>query len=240
MLTPEPTSGVVWNASRGALSLRVTLKGKAAHVGLAHAGRNAFESMLTTALVLMELKAKVNARKTHYAIRPAAARHSILLLGGQCGGGTNFNTVPSECSFTIDRRTNPEEDLAAEKRRIFEIFSTLTHRGLDLEVELLQEAEPSATPRDAGLSRALASAVRQVTRKAPRFEMCPGLLETRFYSRIGAPALAYGPGLLSVSHGPGEFVPVRKIFDCALVYALTAVKVLSAHSGRTRRNPKEE
>src|ERR1051326_6489629 len=46
MLTPEPTDGVVWNASRGAVSLRVILRGKSAHVGLSHAGRNAFESML--------------------------------------------------------------------------------------------------------------------------------------------------------------------------------------------------
>ena len=234
MLTPEPTGGAVWNASRGAVSLTVTLRGKAAHVGLAHAGRNAFEAMLTAAQELMELKAKIGARKTRYSIRPAAARHSILLIGGQCRGGTNFNTVPAECSFTIDRRTNPEEDLAAEKRRLFEIFSRLKSGGLDLEVELLQQGEPSATVRDHELSRVLASAVQQVTRKTPRFEMCPGLLETRFYNRIGVPALAYGPGLLSVSHGPSEFVPVRNIFDCALVYALTAVKVLRAHSGRTR------
>ena len=231
MLTPEPTGGVIWNASRGAVSLRATLRGKTAHVGLAHAGRNAFESMLTAAQELMKLKAKIGARKTRYSIRPAAARHSILLLGGQCHGGTNFNAVPAECSFTIDRRTNPEEDLAAEKRRLFEIFTRLKRGGLDLQVELLQEGEPSATPRDHELSRALASAVQKVTGRTPRFEMCPGLLETRFYNRVRVPALAYGPGLLSVSHGPAEFVPVRNIFDCVLVYALTAVKVLSALPG---------
>ena len=28
--------------------------------------------------------------------------------------------------------------------------------------------------------------------------------------------------------------PVRNIFDCALIYALTAVKVLCAHSGRLK------
>ena len=234
MLTPEPTGGVVWNASRGAISLRVTLKGKTAHVGLAHAGRNAFESMLTAAQELMELKAKVHPRKTRCSIRPAAARHSILLLGGQCHGGMNFNAVPAECSFTVDRRTNPEEDLAAEKHRLFKIFRQLKRRGLDLEVELLQQGEPSATLRSNELARALAGAVEHVTRKAPRFEMCPGLLETRFYNRFGVPALAYGPGLLSVSHGPNEFVPLRNIFDCALIYALTAINVLNAHPGRLR------
>ena len=240
MLTPEPTDGVVWNASRGAVSLRVILRGKSAHVGLSHAGRNAFESMLAACRKLTELKVKVSARKTRYPIRPAAARHSILLLGGQCQGGTNFNTVPAECSFTIDRRTNPEENLAAEKHRLFEIFSKLKRRGIDLEVKVLQEGQPSATAKETELSRALAGAVRQVARKTPRFEVCPGLLETRFYNSIGVPALAYGPGLLSVSHGPDEYVPVGNIFDCALIYALTAVKVLGTHSGRTCNTHKGE
>ncbi len=35
MLLAEPTSGVVWNANRGAISLRVRVFGKSAHVGFA-------------------------------------------------------------------------------------------------------------------------------------------------------------------------------------------------------------
>jgi acetylornithine deacetylase/succinyl-diaminopimelate desuccinylase-like protein len=38
MLTPEPTSGVIWNANRGAITLQVTVKGRSAHVGLQHQG----------------------------------------------------------------------------------------------------------------------------------------------------------------------------------------------------------
>src|SRR5579863_10538407 len=45
MLTAEPTSGVVWNANRGAITLRVLVRGKSAHVGLQHRGENAFERM---------------------------------------------------------------------------------------------------------------------------------------------------------------------------------------------------
>src|SRR5271169_5250065 len=49
MLSAEPTSGVVWNASRGAFSVRVSVHGKSAHVGLQHEGENAFEMMLQVA-----------------------------------------------------------------------------------------------------------------------------------------------------------------------------------------------
>jgi succinyl-diaminopimelate desuccinylase len=58
--------------------------------------------------------------------------------------------------------------------------------------------------------------------------MCPGLLETRFYVAQGMPAFAYGPGLLSVAHGPNEYVDMRKIIDTAAIYALTALEVLQA------------
>jgi acetylornithine deacetylase/succinyl-diaminopimelate desuccinylase-like protein len=53
------------------------------------------------------------------------------------------------------------------------------------------------------------------------------VLETRHYSALGIPALAYGPGLLSVSHGPHEFVSVDKLVQCAEVYALAALRLLS-------------
>jgi acetylornithine deacetylase/succinyl-diaminopimelate desuccinylase-like protein len=56
--------------------------------------------------------------------------------------------------------------------------------------------------------------------------MCPGLLENRWYARRGVPAFAYGPGLLTVSHGPHEFVPLKNIPACALIYALTATTLL--------------
>jgi succinyl-diaminopimelate desuccinylase len=227
MMTAEPTSGVVWNANRGAISLRVTVKGKPAHVGLSCQGVNAFERMLVIARELEKLKAEIEQRETTFPVRPRAARKSILMMGGECRGGSNFNLVPENCSFTVDRRINPEEDAATEKRRLLEIFDRLRSEGIDHEVEILQEGSSSGLPEEHPFARTLAQAVEAVTGKPPAFEMCPGLLETRFYAGLGIPALAYGPGILAVSHGPNEFVPIRNIRDCAAVYALVAQAMLA-------------
>ncbi len=227
MLTPEPSSGILWNASRGALSLRITVKGKPAHVGLHFKGSNAFEGMMAVANRLLELKHEVEARKTSFRIAPEPARRSILLLGGKCSGGTNFNVVPDEMSFTIDRRINPEEDLEEEKGRLLTCFEELTRGGIDLEVEVLQEGCAAGFSEDEALARALAKNVATVTGKPPKFELCPGLLEIRYYAEKGVPALAYGPGRLSVSHGPHEFVSIKDICDCTMVYALTAVDLMA-------------
>jgi succinyl-diaminopimelate desuccinylase len=228
MLLPEPTSGVVWNANRGAISLRIKVLGKSAHVGLQHRGENAFEQMVRVVERLLQLKHEVEQRKTSCAIGFEQTRNSILMLGGESGGGTNFNVVPEQCWFTLDRRINPEEDFDAEKDTLINVLQNCQRDGIRLEWEILQEGRASACSQSEKLARTLARNVKAITGEAPRFEMCPGLLEIRFYAAKGVPAYAYGPGLLSVAHGPNEYVDMRKVRDCAAIYALTAIEILNA------------
>jgi len=184
MLTPEPTSGVVWNANRGAITLRITVTGR-------------------------------------------SAAHSILMLGGRVEGGTNFNVVPETCSFTVERRFNPEEDFETEKAALFNVLEGLRGRGIALGVEVLQEGRSSGVPEDHAVAKTLAETIEAVTGKRPPFEMCPGILETRWYARKGIPAFAHGPGLLEISHGPHEGIEVERIYQHALIYALAATRLLS-------------
>ena len=227
MLTMEPTSGVVWNANRGVISLRVTVHGKPAHVGLHFRGVNAFRGMLTVAEMFAMLDAEVSERTTRFNISPEAARRSVLLLGGELSGGHNFNVVPDRVSFTVDRRTNPDEDFDVERARLLDVANQARARGVRCDVEVLQEGRSAATDANGDLGQALASSIRGVTGKAAPFELCPGVLETRHYAALGIPSLAYGPGLLSVAHGPHEFVSVPRLLECAEVYARTAIRLLS-------------
>lgn len=239
MLTAEPTSGVVWNANRGAITLRVDLLGKSAHVGLQHQGENAFEAMHAVVNRLLELKRKVEVRTTALTVAGVpltnvgdtakpGPRNSILLIGGASSGGTNFNVVPDRCWFTLDRRINPEEDFEEEKSRLLDVLDDCKRDGIRLEWKILQEGRAANADPDQILGRALAQAVQLVTAEPARFELCPGLLENRFYAAQGIPAYAYGPGLLSVAHGPNEYVDLRRVADCAVVYALTAADTLKA------------
>jgi acetylornithine deacetylase/succinyl-diaminopimelate desuccinylase family protein len=216
MLLPEPTSGVVWNANRGAITLEISVKGRAAHVGLQHQGVNAVERALPILSSLFELKRELDARGG-----------SVLLVGGRVEAGTNFNVVPASCRFTVDRRTDHLEDFDTEKRRLLEIIERARVGGLEIDVRTIQEGRSSSTPPDAPLGRALAESVAAITGETPVFEPCPGLLEIRFYVERGVPAFSYGPGVLAVSHGPQEFVKISRMVDCAKIYALTAARMLA-------------
>lgn len=226
MLTMEPTGGVVWNASRGVISIKINVKGKPAHVGLHFRGVNAFEGALHIANELLSLRYEVMHHNTRFTIRPEAARQSILLMGGGLEGGHNFNVVPEFVSFTVDRRTNPEEDFELEKYRLLDIVGKARKKGVDCDVEVFQEGRPSASEIESQLGKALADSIHLTTGKTARFELCPGVLETRHYTSMGIPAMAYGPGLLSVSHGPHEYVSVPKMLQYAEIYALSAARLL--------------
>jgi succinyl-diaminopimelate desuccinylase len=128
----------------------------------------------------------------------------------------------------VDRRINPEEDLQAEKARLIRVLEECQGEGIPLDWEIFQEAQSAASGKDEMLGQALSKSVAAVAGRVPRFEMCPGLLETRFYVARGLPAYAYGPGLLSVAHGPKEYVDLRRVVECAAIYALTAAATLRA------------
>ena len=224
MITAEPTGGVVWHACRGAITCRVTVRGRQSHVGLAYRGINAFERMLAVTDALRPLEREVQERLTSYPIEPEDARRSILMMGGEVSGGANFNVVPEYVTFSVDRRINPEEDFDIEKKRLLEAIHATDG---DVEVDLFQETRPAGVSESDPAAAALREGIAEVRGEPARFDLCPGILENRFYAQRGVPAFAYGPGLLSVAHGPKEFIRRRDLEDVAVVYALTAAHLLA-------------
>jgi succinyl-diaminopimelate desuccinylase len=221
MLTAEPTAGAVWHASRGAITLRVSVRGSEAHVGQAHLGVNAFEKMIQVAGPLATLARQLLDQRTAFAMESDEARGSMLVVGGSAGSGASFNAVPGSAWFSVDRRFNPEEDLEQEVARLTDtIAEAAAEAGADVTLDVRQTAPSASTDNQHPASLALARCIAKVEGAAPRFELCPGVLETRWYAQLGIPAFAYGAGRLEVSHGPDEFIDEAAMRRCAAVYAL--------------------
>ena len=216
MLTAEPTGGVVWHASRGALTLRVDVRGREAHVGQAHLGVNAFERMIRVAEPLARLSGSLREQGG-----------ASVVVGGSSGSGAGFNVVPGSAWFSVDLRFDPEDELGAELERwTGAVAAAAADAGADVGVDVLQRAPSASTDASHPAAEALARCVAAVEGARPRFELCPGVLETRWYAQLGIPAFAYGPGLLEVAHGPEEHVDEAALRRCAAVYALFAAELL--------------
>ncbi len=223
----EPSFPDVWYAARGAFTVKVTAHGRPAHVGLHYTGDNAFEHAQQVIGKLFAYRDTITRHRTNLMIQPEAARESIMLIGGLATGGTNFNIVPDRFSFTIDRRPNPDEDYAAACKELLDLLHNLgkEHR---LTVEILQDVLPAHTDVEVPLVRTLQSAVHVTSDRQVQLSMCPGCLETRIYSNLGIPSIAYGPGPLTQMHAPDEHVPIDNLLEAAAVYAIT----LDEHLGR--------
>jgi len=228
MVTAEPTGvGAVWHAARGAVTVRIDVHGREAHVGQAHRGVNAFQQMVQVAAPLAALAAELAARHTGVAMDEHDARGSMLVVGGRCGGGSNFNVVPGSAWFTIDGRYNPEEDLEGALERLTRtIKGAAKDIGAAVTVDVLQLQPSARTDETHPAAAALSRCITVVEAAPPRFVMCAGVLDIRWYAQLGIPAFAYGAGRLAVSHGPHESIDEAAMRRCAAVYALYAGDLL--------------
>jgi succinyl-diaminopimelate desuccinylase len=226
-IVAEPTWGTIWHGCRGAVTVRVAVTGKAAHVGLHYEGVNAFAAAVDVVLALRELEQQLRGRRSTLAFGSSDPRaaESIMLVGGVSGGGTNFNIVPDRFSFTIDRRPNPDEDYDEAKAELLALLEAARERGVAIEWEIMQDARSAVIPADSDFVRAVASEVARATGAAPSVTCCPGVLETRVYDRLGIPAVAFGPGLIERMHGPDEDVPIANLLAATNVYAGLAAAV---------------
>ncbi|HEV3377179.1 MAG TPA: ArgE/DapE family deacylase [Thermoleophilaceae bacterium] len=226
MLTAEPTGGVIWHACRGAITLRVQTTGREAHVGYAHEGVNAFEHMIRIAKPLTALSHELLEKRTSFPVESEEAAGSMLVAGGQAGAGAGFNVVPGSAWFSIDRRFNPEEDLEQELARLTGMIERAADAaGAQVDIEVLQAQPSGNTDQHHPAAQTLAGCVEAVEDTGPDFQLCPGVLDTRWYSQLGIPAFAYGGGRLDVSHGPNEYIEEAAMRRCAAVYALFAAQI---------------
>jgi succinyl-diaminopimelate desuccinylase len=223
-IVAEPTWGTIWHACRGAFTVRVRVRGRPAHVGLHYDGVNAFAAAVDVAVALRELEQILRERRSalEFSSPSDRAGESIMLVGGVSGGGTNFNIVPAEFSFTVDRRPNPEEDYDEAKRELLDLLSSSRERGVDLDWEVLQDAPSAVTPAGSAFVQTVADAATAVTGTMPTVTCCPGVLETRVYHRLGIPAVAFGPGVIERMHASDEDVPIANLVDAAAIYAEVA------------------
>ena len=148
----------------------------------------------------------------------------MLVVGGQAGAGANFNAVPGSAWFSLDRRFNPEEDLDEELARLTGMVErAAAAAGAEVDDRGAAGASRPGAPTRRTRPRGRSPDASTAVEGAPaRFELCPGVLDTRWYSQLGIPAFAYGGGRLDVSHGPGEYIDEAAMRRCAAVYALFA------------------
>lgn len=226
MYTPQPTAGVIWNASRGIIRLRVTVRRLSGGDTSAEPATDA----LTTAMPLMhklfDLRHRITPRQTSYVILDGPAKRSSLVIGGEAEDGLRFEATEDTCQFDVERRLNPEESFEDEKQELLAIFTQAAREGLPCSVEILEEGRASGVPSKDLAAVSLERAVCKIREALPGFFLYPRLLDTEFYMHAGVPALASGPGHAAAARGMREFVKMDSVLEYAAIYAMTIVHLV--------------
>ena len=215
----DSSFGFVCVADLGALQLDIIVNGRSVHSGLSHLGVNAVEHAVPVLQSLMDLKEKVERRKSAIGVHPdtGLAFMQARLNINKIDGGIKANIVPDRCVITVDRRLIPEESLAEAER---EILSCLTGTGVDCQIGS-RFSIPTVPPCEDPIVDELASAILGVTGATGRFgEMGSGDLSNIVVNDWRGKS--FGSGVIRPEcriHGNDEFVYVKDVHALSAIIA---------------------
>jgi succinyl-diaminopimelate desuccinylase len=213
----DSSFGYVGIANLGALQMDIKVCGKSVHSAMSHLGENAVENASLLMGALLNLKNRVEQRKSKIGAHPESglrhmeARLNIVMIKG----GLKVNIIPDECHISIDRRLIPEENVDDAKNEIVDTLSSVPN--VRWEIEKLF-AIPTVPPCEDPITDELSALIKEVAGKSGKFgEMGSGDLPNIVTEWKGK---EFSLGVIRADcniHGKDEFVYQKDIEDLATI-----------------------
>ena len=197
-------------ADRGAAHYRATILGRSAHTAFARdSGINPIYYAAQAILALERPLAHFHPEVGHPVI-------SINIIEG----GRVINQVPDKCSFLIDRRVTPDEDVDKVTLEIEQVLKDICYQREELSyrLELISHSRGTRTPKDTPQVEWVRKSLIRVTGGAELYIGWAGTTDARFFREMGIPTVVLGPCGGSY-HGPDEYVEIDSLYALAKVYA---------------------
>lgn len=252
VIIPEPF-GVdrICVGHRGVYWFRITALGHIAHGSMPFLGRSAIDDLAALlAAVQRDLIPAIQARSTTMPVVPEGARHGSLnvnsIQGGQIDPESGSDIprqspcVADRAEAVFDRRFLPEERIEDVRAEVQGVLDRLCAEDPERRYELtdLLVVEPTRTPDDSPVIRALEAAVSSVVGRAARRVASPGTYDQKHVARIAGVehCVAYGPGALEQAHQPDESCAVADMVTSAKVMALATLELLDPAGGDAQQS----
>jgi succinyl-diaminopimelate desuccinylase len=216
MLCMDSFSDDVIIGSNGVISWEATVRGRAVHSGASFLGENAIEKALPVIEALLDLKKKVEARRSTLPASSELAAFGVdhvrpMLNVTVINGGVKENIVPERCVIGGDRRVIPEERMEEAAAEMEEAVAALP---VDLEWRSWMGYPPMRIDPDHPWVAEVRGALEKASGKRPRLAGAQySLDQARVVEVTGIPTCAYGVGRQTDSnpHGPDENVTIEDL-----------------------------
>lgn len=198
----EPTSLWAVRMHKGHLTMRVTLRGRAAHSGSPHLGLNAIEPAAAILNTLAELRYEYESMRTGVSAFFNTVPHPVLNVA-RIRGGEALNVIPESCVIEFGVRLMPDQ---SPEVAIEIIADRLRRSVLDpgaVTIELINNNPPMLLDENAPIYRSLTHQLGQYETVGVSFASDGGWL-----ARLGLETVLWGPGTIEVAHRPNEVLSV--------------------------------
>jgi len=202
----EGTSLNVVAAHKGLIRWDLTTRGEAAHASLLPKGKNAIYAAARLALTMESHCAELMKGPRHQSLGTATLNVGVIK------GGTQANSVPDLCSFTLERRLLPGEDLQAAESSI--------RKALEAAGEPFALSDPYSgveafeIPREHPWVSIVLEEAKKLKPNA-KIESMTCATEAAQTGLCGIPTVVFGPGSLSTAHSKDERVAPEEILNAA-------------------------
>lgn len=225
----EPTRGIVAPAQAGALSFRLTVRGKAAHGAFREEGVDPLEKFIPVFEALRALEASRN----RDVADPLFADHDLpfALTMGRMESGIWPSTVAEDLVVEGRYGVAPGESLDEARAAFEEAVARVAEAD-----EWLSKVAPTVewrgaqfasarTPDGARVVEVLDGAIASVTgERAPRSGVRFGADMRLLVNQGGIPTVLYGPGDVRDAHRPDEYVLKADLIEATRVLVVTAMR----------------
>jgi acetylornithine deacetylase len=222
----EPMDLNVCPVHAGALSFRLTVRGRGAHASMKPLGVSAMTAMIPLLQALERLNNERHRRFSHPLF--ADPENIAPISVGVVRSGDWPSSVPDLAVaegrlgvFPTERADDARHALRCRIEQVAAEDPWLQEHPPELEW-IEGQFEPGATPLESPIVQLVAEGHREVVGRRPKFIGIPCGTDLRLFTRhAGIPTVMYGPGSVMQAHSADEFVPLSELVTCTRVLART-------------------
>jgi acetylornithine deacetylase len=225
---PEPTSLDIAPGNSGALTFRLTVRGRATHASRRTSGVSAIEKFIPVFAAMRRLEAQRNAVK-----HPIMARWDlpVPIELGTISAGDWASSVPDRLTSEGRMGVAIGEDVADARRALEDAMAQASAadpwlRENPVEVQWWGgQFAPGLTGEDAAIIGTVARAHAAVSTAPQATWGAPYGSDLRLMTNMGGvPTVHYGPGDASLAHAPRESVPISELLTATRALTLIALE----------------
>lgn len=208
----EPSAQKLILGHKGFVWANITTKGRAAHGSAWDLGVSAIGKMGRLIAALERFDQEVLRARVHPLVGPASMHCAVIK------GGDGISTYAPHCTLQVERRTNPDENLAHVRQELLDVIAAA---GEEAEVDCFFSRPALLCNPDEAMVQHLRAAAAAVTGAEPAAAGVAYWMDAAVFAAAGVPTVNYGPAGAG-AHEAIEWVDLDSVVDVARVLVATA------------------